>query len=62
MTKIGIVAGAISGAALFAIFILVCCIKQRRAGRREHARLEALYHKEAQEREAHRRREFGFDN
>jgi hypothetical protein len=44
--KIGIVAGALG---LFAVLILVmafCCIKQRRAGKKEHAALLAGEEKE----------------
>jgi len=62
IARIGIIAGGSAFVAALSIFILVCCIKQRRAGRREHAALESQYHKDAADRETYRRREFGFDN
>jgi hypothetical protein len=53
--KIGIVAGALG---LFAVLILVmafCCIKQRRAGKKEHAALLAGEEKEAAELQEYKR-------
>ena len=47
--KIGIIAGALGGAALAAIAILFCCITQRRAGRKEAQALLTQEQKEAAE-------------
>ena len=47
--KIGIVAGSLGAAALAGIVILFCCIKQRRAGRKEAQALLADEQKEAAE-------------
>lgn len=62
--KIGIIAGSIS--LLFVIICLIafCCVKQRRAGRREHAALLADEQKEAAELQEYKRQmqsgKFGF--
>lgn len=47
--KIGIIAGSLGGAALAGIVILFCCIKQRRAGKKEAQALLAEEQKEAAE-------------
>jgi hypothetical protein len=47
--KIGIIAGALGGAALAAIGILFCCITQRRAGKKEAQALLSQEQKEAAE-------------
>ncbi|KAF2493907.1 extracellular cell wall glucanase Crf1 [Lophium mytilinum] len=48
-TQIAIAASAAGAAVLCLLAILFCCIKQRRAGRREYAELEAQREKEAAE-------------
>jgi hypothetical protein len=53
--KIGIIAGSLG---LFAVLLLLmgfCCIKQRRAGRKEHAALLAEEQKEAAELQEYKR-------
>jgi len=45
--QIGIIGGAIGGAILLGCIIAFCCIKQRRAGRREYAAYQAEVDKEA---------------
>ncbi|KAF1944710.1 hypothetical protein EJ02DRAFT_452304 [Clathrospora elynae] len=47
--KIGIAGGVVGGAALIACLVAIYCIKQRRAGRREHQALLADEQKEAAE-------------
>ena len=47
--RIVIVASAAGVAILSLLAIIFCCIKQRRAGRREHAEIEAQREKEAAE-------------
>jgi hypothetical protein len=46
-TQVGIIAGVIGFAAIAACLIAFCCIKQRRAGRKEYASYEAEVSKEA---------------
>ncbi|CAO2658037.1 Nn.00g072970.m01.CDS01 [Neocucurbitaria sp. VM-36] len=62
--KIGIVAGAIGAFAIAMCALLFCCIKQRRAGRREHAALLAEEEKDAAELQEYKRQmqsgKFGF--
>jgi len=48
-TRIAIVASAAGVTILSLLTIVFCCIKQRRAGRREHAALESQREKEAEE-------------
>lgn len=47
--KIGIIAGALGGAAIMALVITFCCVKQRRAGKREAQALLTQEQKEAAE-------------
>lgn len=47
--KIGIIAGSLGVFAVICLLIAFCCIKQRRAGRKEHAALLAQEQKEAAE-------------
>jgi len=47
--KIGIIAGSITLFGIILVLIAFCCVKQRRAGRREHAALLAEEQKEAAE-------------
>ncbi|ORY16570.1 cell wall glucanase-like protein [Clohesyomyces aquaticus] len=64
--QIGIIAGILGFVAICAILITVCCIKQRRAGRREHAALLAQENKEAAELLAYKNQmasgRFGYGN
>lgn len=53
--KIGIIAGALSIFFIALCAIAFCCIKQRRAGRREHAALMAQEQKEAAELQEYKR-------
>lgn len=45
--QIGIISGVIGAVVLLGCFITFCCIKQRRAGRREYAAYQAEVNKEA---------------
>ena len=45
--QIGIIGGVAGFAVLVACFIVFCCIKQRRAGRKEYAAYQAEVNKEA---------------
>jgi len=47
--KIGIIAGSLGLFAVILLLIAFCCVKQRRAGRKEHAALLAQEQKEAAE-------------
>jgi hypothetical protein len=52
--KIGIIAGSIGVFVILLCLMAFCCIKQRRAGRREHAALLAEEKKEAAELNAYK--------
>jgi len=64
--KIGIIAGSLGLFALLLCIMAFCCIKQRRAGRKEHAALMAEEEKEAAELQEYKRQmqsgKFGFGN
>lgn len=47
--KSGIIIGALAVFAILVCLLVFCCIKQRRAGKREHAALLASEQKEAAE-------------
>ncbi|KAF2834374.1 glycoside hydrolase family 16 protein [Patellaria atrata CBS 101060] len=54
--QIGIICGTSGGALTILAFIAFCCIKQRRAGRREYAAAMAIQQREALEDAEHKRR------
>ncbi|KAJ4375438.1 hypothetical protein N0V86_006969 [Didymella sp. IMI 355093] len=64
--KSGIIIGALAVFGILVCLLLFCCIKQRRAGKREHAALLAGEQKEAAELEEYKRQmkggKFGFGN
>ncbi|KAK3044192.1 hypothetical protein LTS18_001929, partial [Coniosporium uncinatum] len=47
--QIAIIAGSISVASVLAVIVAFCCVKQRRAGRKEKAVADAVYEKDARE-------------
>jgi hypothetical protein len=64
--KSGIIIGALAVFGILVCLLMFCCIKQRRAGKREHAALLAGEQKEAAELEEYKRQmkggKFGFGN
>ncbi|KAF3033110.1 hypothetical protein E8E11_002717 [Didymella keratinophila] len=64
--KSGIIIGALAVFGILVCLLIFCCIKQRRAGKREHAALLADEQKEAAELEEYKRQmkggKFGFGN
>ncbi|KAF1851395.1 glycoside hydrolase family 16 protein [Cucurbitaria berberidis CBS 394.84] len=62
--KIGIIAAALSVLTVIICLIMFCCVKQRRAGRKEHEALLAEEHKEAAELQEYKKQmqagKFGF--
>lgn len=64
--KSGIIIGALAVFGILVLLMAFCCIKQRRAGKKEHAALLAGEQKEAAELEEYKKQmqggKFGFGN